>query len=211
MGGDTAGARESAAPEASENYGGLRYLGQYSAAYLVCEDGEDLVLIDQHAAHERVAFERLRKEFHGGGVESQGLLFPETINLTHQEAAVARANLPELQSMGFVLEEFGGTAFRLVSAPRLIPGDRAGEILLAVLADLVNYGRSMTFADHLDELLATIACHSVVRGVAPLTSIEVKALLLEMDATDFSANCPHGRPVIARIPRRQIDRMFGRA
>jgi DNA mismatch repair protein MutL len=208
-------APSAAAPSSGEGVHGaspghLRILGQLAASYLVCDADGDLVLIDQHAAHERVAYERLRSQFRQGGLESQGLLFPETMDLNHRELAAARSSRDELATLGFSFEEFGGTTIQLTAAPRLCAASEVRPLFLDILSELQEYGRSSSLQEQVDGLLATIACHSVVRGAAHLGDLEIRALLAAMDETGFAANCPHGRPVVVRIDRQRIGKMFGR-
>ena len=188
----------------------LALIGQFNAAYILCQDGTDLVIIDQHAAHERVAFERLKNEFAGGGIEAQGLLFPETIECSFGEAAACGEHLEELERLGFELESFGGSTRILKTVPRLLAGGDYLRTLRDILAELGGVGRSRTFGDLLEDILARIACHGVVRGTRPLASEEIAALFAQMDGTDFSTNCPHGRPVFRRIGLAEIEKMFKR-
>jgi DNA mismatch repair protein MutL len=188
----------------------LAIIGQFNAAYILCQDGTDLVIIDQHAAHERVAFERLKSQFAGGGVEAQGLLFPETVELSFGESAILTEHQAELDRLGFVMEDFGGSTRLLKSVPRTLAGGDYLRTLRDILEDLQKMGRSGAFADVLEELLAKIACHSVVRGAHPLTPQEMTALFVQMDSTDFSSNCPHGRPVSRTIGLAEIEKMFKR-
>ena len=191
-------------------FSSLAVIGQFNAAYILCQEGTDLILIDQHAAHERVAFERLKAEFAAAGVESQRLLFPATVELSFKEGAVLREHLAGLELLGFSLEEFGGSTWLLNAVPRLLSSTDYLRTLRDILEELQSLGRSRTFADALEEILARIACHSVVRGVHPLTLQEIRALFVQMDATEFSSNCPHGRPVLRTLTLPEIERMFKR-
>ncbi len=191
-------------------FSSLTVIGQYNAAYIVCQHGSDLVLIDQHAAHERVAFERLKTQFAGGAIEAQGLLFPETLDFSFREAATVRDNLAGLQRLGFSLEEFGGATWLVKTVPRFLAGTEYLRTVRDILEELQGLGRSRTFADVQEDLLARIACHSVVRGNRPLSGQEISALFAQMDATDFSTNCPHGRPVLRTLTLAEIERMFKR-
>ncbi len=191
-------------------FSSLSVIGQYNASYILCQDGADLVIIDQHAAHERVAFERLKARYRAGGVEGQGLLFPETLELSHREAAVARERRDELHRIGFELEDFGGTTWVVKGVPRLLAGRDCLRILRDTLEEFQSIGTSRTVADVVEELLTRIACHSVVRGEHPLTAREIDALFTQMDSTDFSTNCPHGRPVLQRLSLADVERMFKR-
>jgi len=201
------------APERKQNTGffsSLTVIGLYAGSYLVCSDGEDLVLIDQHAAHERVAFERLREEFTGGSVESQGLLFPEVIEFSHTEAAVVGEHLPTLRKLGFDLEDFGGTARVIQSVPRMLAEREFIRVLRDVVEELSALGRSRSFMDIQEDILMRMACHSVVRGGSVLAGAEIAALLGALDSVGFATNCPHGRPVFRRISRSDVEKMFKR-
>jgi DNA mismatch repair protein MutL len=191
-------------------FSALAIIGQYNAAYIICQDGVDLLLIDQHAAHERVAFERLKAQFAAQGVESQGLLFPDPLELSFREAAAAKENLAELERCGFVLEDFGGNTWLLKGVPRLLAGADYRGTLRNIIEELLALGKNRVFTNIVEEVLTRIACHSVVRGSHPLTDLEIRALFTQMDATDFSSNCPHGRPVYHRLTLVEVERLFRR-
>ena len=191
-------------------FSGLTVIGQLNAAYILCQDHADLIIIDQHAAHERVAFERLKDEFATDGIESQGLLFPEPVELSFREAAVLAGHHRELESLGFRLEPFGGATWLIKGVPRLLAGKDVLRILRDIMEELAGLSRSRTFADAQEEILTRIACHSVVRGRHALTSDEMAALLAAMDAARFATNCPHGRPVFRRISLAEMEKMFRR-
>jgi DNA mismatch repair protein MutL len=191
-------------------FSSLTVIGQYAGIYLVCSDGEDLVLLDQHAAHERVAFERLRREFSNGSVESQGLLFPEVVEFSHAESAAVDGHLPALRKLGFVLEDFGGTARVIQSVPRMLAERDFTRVLRDLVEELSALGRSRSFMDIQEDILMRMACHSVVRGVSALAGAEIAALLTALDSVGFATNCPHGRPVFRRISRSDVEKMFKR-
>ncbi len=191
-------------------YGSLTVIGQFNAAYLLCQDGTALVIIDQHAAHERVAFERLRAEYRAGGIERQGLLFPESLELSPAHGATASENEHELIRLGFELEHFGGKTWLLKAVPRHISHLPPARTIQDILDELEGIGRSRSVSDLTEELLATIACHSVVRGRQNLSPAEVRELFRQMDAIDFSSRCPHGRPVITVVTLADIEKMFKR-
>ena len=168
------------------------------------------MIIDQHAAHERVAFQRLRRQYGDSGIESQRLLFPETLELSFSEMALTQRFKQELLGIGFELEPFGGNTVMLAAVPRLTTGGNAVRLVRDILADLGQIGASAAFREAVDNLLARIACHSVVRGVRPLENRQVTELLIAMDATDFAASCPHGRPVCHTITLGELERIFKR-
>ena len=202
------------APEVIEEttgyFSSLSVIGQFNAAYILCQQGTDLVLIDQHAAHERVAFERLKGEFAGKAVDSQGLLFPETMELSFRESAVLLENLDELGRLGFDMEEFGGNTWLLKGVPQILAGTEYLRTIRDILEELGSLSRSRTFSDVQEDILARVACHSVVRGRRTLSQQEIVALFGQMDCTDFSSNCPHGRPVMQRITLAEMEKMFKR-
>jgi len=196
--------------EAVGYFSSLSVIGQFNASYILCQRGTDLILIDQHAAHERVAFERLKREFAGRKVESQGLLFPETMELSFRESAVLLEHLEDLGQLGFLLEEFGGNTWLLKGVPQMLANTEYLRTIRDILEELGTLSRSRTFTDIQEDILARIACHSVVRGRRPLAPQEIAALFSQMDETDFSSNCPHGRPVMQTLTLAEVEKMFKR-
>jgi DNA mismatch repair protein MutL len=210
---DASRIQENIKPRISEPSGffsSLNVIGQFNAAYILCQDRTDLVLIDQHAAHERVAFERLKVQFAGGEVETQSLLFPETLELSFEENATLHEQPEHFARLGFDLEPFGGTTWLLKGVPSLLAGGDYLRIFRDILEEIAKLGRSRSFDDAVEDILASIACHSVVRGAHPLTTEEIRALFALMDSVDFASNCPHGRPVLHRITLGEIEKMFKR-
>jgi len=209
---ESAGPQPPAVEEAKGRgyFSSLAVIGQYHASYVLCQDGSDLVLVDQHAAHERVAFERLKREFAATRVDSQGLLFPETLELSFKESAVLLEHVSEIARLGFELEEFGGNTWLLKGVPQILSASEYLRTLRDIMEELASLSRSRTFGDVQEEMLARIACHSVVRGRRPLSGQEIAALFKQMDDTDFSSNCPHGRPVMQRLTLGEVEKMFKR-
>jgi DNA mismatch repair protein MutL len=191
-------------------YGRLRVVGQVFDGYLVCEGDGEVVLIDQHAAHERVAFERLRDQRRRGRVESQILLVPQTVDLEPGDAELLADAAAGLAGYGLEVEIFGERTLRVRAVPAIFPAEDAGPLLRALASDLAEVGDSRAIEERAEDLLATIACHSVVRVGQRLSETEIRALLAAMDAIDLSTNCPHGRPVTATLARGELERRFGR-
>jgi DNA mismatch repair protein MutL len=191
-------------------FASLRFIGQIFAGYLLCEGEGRVVLIDQHAAHERVVFERLRAERRKGGVARDALLVPETVELAPAEAALLAEHGDALTAAGLEGEPFGPRTYLLRTVPRLLRGRDAGALLRAIAAELSEEGASTAAERAADAALATIACHSVVRVGQRLDAAEVQALLSSMDGVEISAHCPHGRPVAAEIGRAQVEALFSR-
>jgi DNA mismatch repair protein MutL len=203
------GAREQ--PGDGRFFSALTYVGQVRNTYLVCQTADRMVLIDQHAAHERVAYERIRKAYAGRHLTPQRLLFPETIELGASEARAAEEHRETLRGMGVELEFFGGNTFALSAVPELIVGADYRSIVRDVVAELASGGTTRALEDRVDHIFATMACHSVVRAGDPMAPDEVRRLLEDMDRIEYSANCPHGRPVLVPIPFGEIEKWFHRA
>ncbi len=191
-------------------FASLQVIGQFRAAYILCQDESDLVIIDQHAAHERVVFEELRSSFRNSVIEGQRLLFPETLELMPREAALLTEQLEIITRLGFELEHFGGNTWLLNGVPLPLSGHDYQQALRDILAEIAGVGSSTLLNDKVDDMLATIACHAVVRGERHLAVDEIQPLFAGMDRTDFSAHCPHGRPAVARISLRDIEKLFKR-
>ena len=199
-----------AAPPADGYFSSLAVIGQFHGEYILCQSGDSLVVIDQHAASERVAYQRLRAQHRSGEVESQRLLFPEPLELTFAEAECARRNDERLASLGFELEPFGGTTVIVSAVPRLASSAACMALVRDTLAELEGIGATSAFQEALDDILARIACHSVVRGFHPLDSRQIGELLRSMDDTGFAASCPHGRPVSHVITLAELEKIFKR-
>jgi DNA mismatch repair protein MutL len=169
-----------------------------------------VVLIDQHAAHERVVFERLRAERRGAGVARDALLVPEAVEMPPSEAAALAEHATTLAQAGLEGEPFGERTYLLRTVPRLLGGRDAGELLRAIASELAGHGSSEAAERAADAALATIACHSVVRVGQRLDEPQVRALLEAMDGVEIAAHCPHGRPVAAELSRSQLEALFRR-
>jgi len=191
-------------------FSSLNIIGQFHAEYILCQSGGELVIIDQHAASERVAFQRLVRQCAEGTVESQQLLFPETLELSFSEVAAAQRFSSDLSRIGLVLEPFGGNTVIISAIPRLAIARDSSRLVRDILAELVQLGTSAVFRDVQESLLSSIACHSVVRGVHQLDQRQITELLRSMDETDFAASCPHGRPVSHTITLKELEKIFKR-
>ncbi len=205
---------ESLVPNAEATYScyfsSLEVIGQFRAQYILCRDGEDLLIVDQHAAHERIAFEKLKKEFARDSVESQNLLFPDTMEFSFKEAAALGENIQKINQLGFVMEEFGGNTWVLKAIPRMLVKTDYLRVLRNIIEDLQRLGKSSSYEQVLADILSRIACHSVIRGIQPLDSREIIALFSQLDKSGFSSNCPHGRPILVKLYLSEIEKMFKR-
>jgi DNA mismatch repair protein MutL len=192
-------------------FGSMRYVGQHARTYLLCEaPGGTLVVIDQHASHERLLFHRLREALRERRLESQPFLVPPVVTLPPPAARAVEGARDELASVGLEVEPFGGDAFAVKSAPALLGGAAMGPLLADLAQQVEEAGKGSALEQAIDDLLATMACHAAVRANQDLTREEVRALLDGLDAIDFKARCPHGRPVVVELPLAELERRVGR-
>jgi len=189
---------------------GLRFMTQLFHGYLLCDGGDRLVLIDQHAAHERVLYERLREQGAAGPVPSDALLVAETIRLSPLEVTVLGERAALLGALGIDGEPFGDDTYLLRGVPRLLVGRDVAGIVRAVAAELLEEGAAAAATRAHDLVLATVACHAATRVGQRLDPSEVSALLAAMDGVAINAHCPHGRPVAVQLAREQVEALFGR-
>jgi DNA mismatch repair protein MutL len=199
-----------ASPTSGQLPDGWRVIGQYLNSYLVCQAGDDLLLLDQHAAHERIGFEKLRGQLAGGGIERQRLLFPAVIECDHRQAAVLAEHLDDFARLGFELAAFGGRSFSLTALPQLLAGADPERLVLDMAEELAQIGRGSSLDAALDQVLMRLACHAMIRANQPLARPEMETLLAELAGIDFGSHCPHGRPVLRRMGRSEIERFFHR-
>jgi DNA mismatch repair protein MutL len=184
--------------------------GQVAATYIVAEAEDGLVLVDQHAAHERLVLERMRRAMANGGVARQALLLPEVVELDEPACDRLEARIAELADMGLELERFGPRAMLVRATPAMLGnGDIKG--LVTDLADeLAAFDSALSLKERLDLVAATMACHGSVRAGRILSVAEMNALLREMEATPHSGQCNHGRPTWVKLSARNLAKLFGR-
>jgi DNA mismatch repair protein MutL len=187
----------------------LKVLGQFQGAYIICEAGQDLVMIDQHAAHERIVYEHLKKR-QGTQVESQGLLMPETIDFGYREATVLEKMIPELAKLGFKIEPFGGQTYLVQSVPALLKNSDVKPLVIEIVEKWIEDGSGTITDRAMDDTLKIMACHSAIRASQRLEDLEIKTMLKQLDACEQPSNCPHGRPTWIKLERRFIEKLFKR-
>jgi DNA mismatch repair protein MutL len=185
-------------------------LGQFRDTFIIAVDDEGVAIIDQHVAHERVLFERLMQQLTAGHLQSQGLLVPMLLDVapSAHQALVGRA--AELQRFGFELESFGATTIKVTAVPALLKTADCAKALLALAEDLEGLDRGAQVQDALQRIAATTACHAAVKANYPLTFEKMTHILDELRATAYSTVCPHGRPVMLRLTKREIEKNFDR-
>ncbi|MEY2883331.1 MAG: hypothetical protein RL490_1055 [Pseudomonadota bacterium] len=184
--------------------------GQIANTYIVAETEDALILVDQHAAHERLTLERMNAALRQGAVVAQALLLPVVVELDEIAAGRIADRAAELAELGLEIEAFGESAILVRAVPALL-GNADAEALVRDLADdLAAWGRAVTLKERLDSVAATMACHGSVRAGRALSLSEMNALLREMEVTPHSGQCNHGRPTWVRLAKPDIERLFGR-
>ncbi|GAB2315448.1 DNA mismatch repair endonuclease MutL [Stenotrophomonas geniculata] len=183
-------------------------IAQLHGIYILAENAEGLIVVDMHAAHERIGYERLKNAHDGIGLQSQPLLVPITLAVGEREADTAESESETLAALGFEVTRAGPGALHVRSIPALLAHAEPEGLLRDVLTDLREHGQSRRVASARDELLSTMACHGAVRANRRLTVPEMNALLRDMEITERSGQCNHGRPTWARFSLAEIDRWF---
>jgi DNA mismatch repair protein MutL len=189
---------------------GPRVIGQLGGTFILLEDRGDLLLVDQHTAHERVLFERLRAARQQGNVPVQQLLVPLVLQLTPAEEQLLREHQEELETLGFRIEEFGNRSFAVHSCPAILRKLDLQQLVPELLADLSELGGSSRTQGLIDEVTMSIACKAAVKAHAPLDPVQLQALIDQLFQTGTPGTCPHGRPIVLRINRRDIEKFFQR-
>ena len=200
------------APEGQRGtfYSSLLLLGQIGGTYIVCQGPEGLVLIDQHAAHERILFEKLRRQLENAAVVRQVLLFPLTVEVSPAEEHILGTYRDHLDALGMEIEAFGRNTFVLKSVPQVVAGEGVESLVKDIMGELASEGRSLQEDALTERILSVMACHGAIRANRVLRDEEMQALLRDLDGIDFASTCPHGRPIFSEIDYRELDKMFKR-
>ena len=184
--------------------------GQVAATYIVAEAEDGLVIVDQHAAHERLVLERMRKAMANGGVQRQALLLPEVVELDEPACDRLEGRAAELAEMGLELERFGARAMLVRATPALLGNGNIKALVTDLADELAAFDQALSLKENLDHVAATMACHGSVRAGRILSVAEMNALLREMEVTPHSGQCNHGRPTWVKLGHGDIEKLFGR-
>ncbi len=184
--------------------------GQVAATYIVAEAEDGLILVDQHAAHERLVLERMRRAMADGGVARQALLLPEVVELDEPACDRLEARAPELTEMGLELERFGARAMLVRATPAILGNGDVRGLVTDLADELAAFDDALALKERLDHVAATMACHGSVRAGRILSVAEMNALLREMEVTPHSGQCNHGRPTWVKLAHGDIEKLFGR-
>ncbi|WP_170772768.1 DNA mismatch repair endonuclease MutL [Ruegeria lacuscaerulensis] len=185
--------------------------GQVHENYIIAQTADGMVIVDQHAAHERLVYEKLKHQMAENGVAAQALLIPEIVELSDGDCARLLAVADDLTRLGLTLEPFGGGAIAVRETPAILGEVDARAMILDILDELADQGESQTVQARIEAILSRVACHGSVRSGRRMRAEEMNALLREMEATPHSGQCNHGRPTYVELKLSDIERLFGRS
>jgi len=184
--------------------------GQLHNTYIVAQTGDGIVIVDQHAAHERLMLDRMQRAIAAKGIERQTLLIPEVVDLDGPSVDRLTSRASELAELGLILEQFGADAVLVREVPALLKGGDIKGLIQDLADEIAEYGATLSLKERLDEICSTMACHSAVRAGRSLTLEEMNALLREMEQTPLSGQCNHGRPTYVELKLADVEKLFGR-
>jgi len=193
-----------------KQFGDMRVIGQFYNTYIVCESEDGLILIDQHAAHERVLFEKFSARSADQKQAVQRLLMPETIELGFREAGVLAKILPDLKELGLEIEPFGGNTFVVKAVPVLLAEREVKPLIIEIVEKIVEIGSAPGLAEALDKCRMIMACHGAIRANQALSETQIKGLLSQLDGCRNPSHCPHGRPTWIHWEIRSLEKSFKR-
>ncbi|MFA7685996.1 MAG: DNA mismatch repair endonuclease MutL [Candidatus Gracilibacteria bacterium] len=194
----------------NEEHVSLKSISQISNSYIVAESSEGLVLIDQHAAHERVRYEELMNQFENENKSVQPLLVPAQMEFTDQEALLIEENIGIFTVLGFDIQNFGGRTFIINAVPSFLSGEDIDEVVKGVLDDIVNEKNPTKFQGKSEAIINYMSCRSAIKFGQKLTLSEMQALIMKMEKLQRPYTCPHGRPTMIKLTLSELERMFGR-
>ena len=201
---------EDARPDAPSPIRPMTPLGQFRDTFIIAIDDEGIAIIDQHVAHERVLFERITERLTSGTLESQRLLVPMLVEMSAGGRQALTSHAADLERLGFEIEDFGGDSLRVTACPALLGREDCDAALRALAEDLEGLDRGAGVDAAIKRIAATTACHAAVKANYPLTHEKMAHILDELRRTAYSTICPHGRPVMLRITRREVEKNFQR-
>ncbi|HVY12399.1 MAG TPA: DNA mismatch repair protein MutL, partial [Alphaproteobacteria bacterium] len=185
-------------------------LAQIHETYIVAETPDGIILVDQHAVHERLTYEQMKADLREGGIKRQGLLIPEVVELGPAQINHLLSRREELAELGLILESFGGSAVVVREIPALLAKADIKQLVRDLADEIAEWDAPVSLKEKLEEVCATLACHNAVRAGRRLSHQEMNALLRQMEATPHSGQCNHGRPTYIELKRSDIEKLFHR-
>lgn len=188
----------------------FRIIGQLHSTFILIEQGEDLLIVDQHTAHERILYDELSAAKRDSDTSVQRLLIPVILELSPRDVRILMRYLPDYTALGFRIEPFGPNTFRILSAPSVLPTSELSLLLQDLIDDFQEMGYSDRHAERMDKMITQIACKSAIKANTPLSKVQVEALVNKLLSTSQPATCPHGRPIVMRVTNHDILKYFKR-
>jgi len=183
-------------------------IAQLKGIYILAENAQGLIIVDMHAAHERITYERMKASFDSQGLVSQPLLVPESLSVSEREADITDKSAEIFSQLGFVVERAAAESIVVREIPAILRGSEVEGLLRDVISDLLMHGTSERIRHHINDILSTMACHGSVRANRKLTISEMNALLRDMETTERSGQCNHGRPTWSQLSLDELDKLF---
>jgi DNA mismatch repair protein MutL len=183
-------------------------LGQLQGIYILAENAQGLVMVDMHAAHERIVYEKMKHALAQQQIQKQILLVPITLALSEREADCIETAPILFEQLGFTVERIGKETLAVREVPQLLADGPIEQLIRDIIVDLIEHGKSSRAQEHIHHLLGTLACHHAVRAKRRLTIHEMNALLREMEKTEHSGQCNHGRPTCVQLSMDDLDKLF---
>lgn len=188
----------------------LKAIGQFFDSYILCESGANLFLLDQHAAHERILFEKLADRTSGKKLPAQRMLIPETLDLNYRQAHILERLIPDLEKYGIEIELFGKQSFVIKSSPVMLSGKEIKPLIIEMVDTAIETGIDSNMEKTVEDCLKLMACHGAIRASQTLSTSEMTLLITELEACKIPAHCPHGRPTWIKWQRQEIEKLFKR-
>jgi DNA mismatch repair protein MutL len=188
----------------------IKVIGQFLKTYIICEKDNEIILIDQHAAHERILFEKLKNKEKTSATASQRLLIPEVLETGFAEAEAIKSLMPDMLKIGLEIEPFGKNTFAVKAIPAFLSEKQTAPIILDVAEQLIEKGGGKQIENVLDSTLILIACHGAIRANKELSETEMKAIIFELFKCEIPLKCPHGRPTLIKMTQKEIEKLFKR-
>ncbi|MGN6670100.1 MAG: hypothetical protein ACTHJ4_00995 [Candidatus Nucleicultricaceae bacterium] len=187
-----------------------RACAQIHQSYIVAETEDKLMIVDQHAAHERIVYEKMKRDLEANAIQRQALLIPEILELSVEKVSQLLEHQANFEQFGFIIESFGGAALIVREVPAQLTEINIKEFIYDTLDELDTHGEIISLKERLERLLATLACHGSIRAGKKLSLPEMDALLRQMESTPHSGQCNHGRPTYLELSKADIEKLFER-
>ncbi|HCR85048.1 MAG TPA: DNA mismatch repair protein MutL, partial [Alphaproteobacteria bacterium] len=186
-------------------------VAQIHENYILSQTAEGFIMVDQHAAHERLTYEKLKKQFDERGIRTFQLLIPEVIEMEEEELNLLLEKKNEIENFGLIFEKFSPSAILIKEVPEILEKESLKKLIKSIIDDIIEHGEELTLKEKKEHILETYACHTSVRSGRKLNLDEMNALLREMEATPASGQCNHGRPTYIKLELKDIEKLFGRS